>query len=72
VNPSRIELVELDIDVRMAELWEELSQNEEWSLEVTAAFMRAAYGKGYSDALTEPVLGSLARDHGYAVPKRAA
>jgi len=32
--------------------------------------MRAAYGKGYCDALTEDVPGALCRDHGYRVPSR--
>jgi hypothetical protein len=72
VNPSRIELLELDLDVRLADLWEELSHTEDFSLEVTAAFMRAAYGAGYRDALVEPVPGSLCRDHGYSIPERAA
>ena len=35
-----------------------------------AAFMRAAYGKGYCDALTEDSPGSLCHDHGYRVPGR--
>jgi hypothetical protein len=35
-----------------------------------AAFMRAAYGKGYCDALTEDAPGSLCLDHGYRVPGR--
>ena len=43
----------------------------EWSLEVVAAFMRAAYGKGYCDALTEEAPGSLCADHGYRVPAPA-
>jgi len=30
--------------------------------------MRAAYGKGYCDALTEDDPGSLCRDHGYRIP----
>ena len=42
--------------------------SSEWSLEVVAAFMRAAYGKGYCDALTEERPGSLCADHGYRVP----
>jgi hypothetical protein len=71
-HPSRIEILELDIDVRLADLWEELSHTEDFSLEVTAAFMRAAYGAGYRDALVEPVLGSLCLEHGYDVPRRAA
>jgi hypothetical protein len=32
--------------------------------------MRAAYGKGYCDALTEEAPGSLCADHGYRVPAR--
>jgi hypothetical protein len=34
--------------------------------------MRAAYGKGYCDALTEDSPGSLCHDHGYRVPGRRA
>jgi hypothetical protein len=72
-RPTRIELLELDIDVRLADLWCEASEVGEWSLEVVAAFMRAAYGKGYCDALTEDDPGSLCRDHGYKIPlKRPA
>jgi hypothetical protein len=69
-RPSRIELLELDIDVRIADLWGEAAEVEEWSLDVVAALMRAAYGKGYCDALTEEEPGSLCRDHGYVVPVR--
>jgi hypothetical protein len=32
--------------------------------------MRAAYGKGYCDALTEDAPGALCADHGYRVPDR--
>ena len=44
--------------------------SREWNLEVVAAFLRAAYGKGYCDALTEDAPGSLCRDHGYRIPDR--
>jgi hypothetical protein len=71
-RPSRIELLELDIDIRLADLWSEALAVDEWSLEVVAALMRAAYGKGYCDALTEDEPGSLCRDHGYVVPARSA
>ena len=64
-RPSRIELLELDIDLRLADLWAEAAEVDEWSLDVVAALMRAAYGKGYCDALTEDEPGSLCRDHGY-------
>lgn len=69
-RPSRIDLLELDIDLRLADLWREATEVPEWNLEVMAAFMRAAYGKGYCDALTEDAPGSLCHDHGYRVPGR--
>jgi hypothetical protein len=69
-NPSRIDLLELDIDLRLADLWREAAGITEWSLDVVAAFMRAAYGKGYCDALTEESPGSLCVEHGYRVPGR--
>jgi hypothetical protein len=70
--PTRIELLELDIDLRIADLWREALETEEWNLQVAAAFMRAAYGKGYCDALTEDAPGSLCEEHGYKVPERRA
>jgi hypothetical protein len=69
-HPTRIELLELDIDLRLNDLWREALGIEEWSLEVVSAFMRAAYGKGYCDALTEELPGSLCAEHGYRVPAR--
>jgi hypothetical protein len=68
--PSRIDLLELDIDLRLADLWREAAGISDWSLDVVAAFMRAAYGKGYCDALTEDSPGALCADHGYRVPAR--
>ena len=70
-RPTRIELLELDIDLRLTDLWVEACEVGEWSLEVVAAFMRAAYGKGYCDALTEDAPGALCRDHGYKIPSRS-
>ncbi|HLJ08746.1 MAG TPA: hypothetical protein VKX24_09420 [Acidimicrobiia bacterium] len=69
-RPSRIDLLELDIDLRLNDLWREAIGIEEWSIEVVAAFMRAAYGKGYCDALTEESPGALCADHGYRIPAR--
>jgi hypothetical protein len=71
-NPTRIDLLELDIDLRLADLWREASDIAEWNLDVVAAFMRAAYGKGYCDALTEDHPGSLCHEHGYRIPDRKA
>ena len=69
-HPSRIDLLELDIDLRLTDLWREAADISEWNLDVVAAFLRAAYGKGYCDALTEEAPGSLCHDHGYRVPAR--
>ena len=69
-RPSRIDLLELDIDLRLSDLWREAATISEWNLEVVAAFMRAAYGKGYCDSLTEDTPGSLCSEHGYRVPER--
>ena len=70
VQPTRIDLLELDIDLRLSDLWREAGEISEWNIEVVAAFMRAAYGKGYCDALTEDAPGSLCHDHGYRIPGR--
>jgi hypothetical protein len=69
-QPSRIDLLELDIDLRLTELWREAADVSEWNLDVVSAFMRAAYGKGYCDALTEDAPGSLCLEPGYDVPRR--
>jgi len=71
-QPTRIDLLELDIDLRLTDLWREAADVTEWSLDVVAAFMRASYGKGYCDALTEESPGSLCHEHGYDVPPRRA
>ena len=68
--PTRIDLLELDIDLRLSDLWREAVDVSDWNLEVVAAFIRAAYGKGYCDALTEESPGSLCIEHGYRMPDR--
>lgn len=64
--------LELDIDLRLLEIWQEASGITEWTPEVVAAFMRACYGKGYQDALTEDDRLSLYRDNGYRIPEGIA
>jgi hypothetical protein len=71
-QPTRIDLLELDIDLRLTDLWREAVDVTDWNLEVVAAFIRAAYGKGYCDALTEESPGALCLDHGYRMPERPA
>jgi len=70
IAPTRIDLLELDIDLRLTDLWREAADVTEWNLDVVSAFMRAAYGKGYCDALTEDTPGSLCEDNGYRIPAR--
>ena len=69
-RPSRIDLLELDIDLRLSDLWREAGEITDLNIDVVTAFMRAAYGKGYCDALTEDSPGSLCHDHGYRIPGR--
>ncbi len=71
-RPTRLDLLELDIDLRLADLWREADEIGDWNLEIVAAFIRAAYGKGYCDALTEESPGSLCVEHGYRVPTRGS
>jgi hypothetical protein len=69
---TRQERLELDIDLRLSGLWREVQGVTEWSLEAAAAYMRAAYARGYITALTEPddARGALCRDNGYRVPEK--
>jgi len=74
-NVSRVDILELDIDTRLLDLWKELgataAQNGGvFDVDTVAAYMRAAYGKAYCDALLEnpQERGSLCADHGYRVP----
>jgi hypothetical protein len=63
-------LLDLDVDVRLAEVWRQTWSYGGWSLGEMGALLRLAYGHGYWDALTEPERGKLCRDHGFAVPER--
>lgn len=67
---DRVTLLELDLDTRLVDLWAEAAVVSEWDVPTVAAFMRAAYGKGYTDALREPTRGKLCREHGYRAPRR--
>jgi hypothetical protein len=68
---EKFELLNLDLDFRLMELWVQLDEIEEWTVEVIAAFLRAAYGRGYVDALEEEKRGQrgkLCRDNDFRVP----
>jgi hypothetical protein len=70
--PYRQDLLELDIDIRLRQIWDVILENVEPSMyEQVAAIARAAYGQGYMDCLseTEEAAGSLCVDHGYKLPR---
>ena len=69
---ERIERLELDVDTRLLELWRliDVLEDEDWTLDLHSQFMRAAYVRGYNDALEEDVRGRLHREHGYDVPRK--
>jgi hypothetical protein len=70
-KPDPLDLLELDVDLRLAELWRSAADHAQpWTLEQVAIYMRAAYAKGYCDALTEPQRGQLCIEHGYRVPQQ--
>ena len=77
-RPTRIDLLELDIDLRLSDLWCQLDDtafDERWTpkqVDIVASFIRAAYGKGYCDSLAEDTPGQLCLEHGYHVPQRVA
>lgn len=72
MNADRTSLLELDIDSRIAFIWEAVDvaakKGNLNDLDVIAGLIRAAYGQGYTDALREP-RGKLQLDNGYPVPK---
>lgn len=67
---EQAERLELDIDTRIIWILREIFEEEdEFDLDTLCTIVRAAYGQGYMDALTEPH-GKLPRDTGYHVPER--
>jgi len=70
VEPSAAELLELDVDVRLVDVWLEVWKNWAWEAGEMSGLLRLAYGRGYCDALAEPERGKLCRDNGLAVPER--
>jgi hypothetical protein len=67
-EPTRADLLCLDIDSRLGWLWAEAWEVARWTEELVGPFLRAAYGTGYLDALKERRPGELCRDHGLRVP----
>lgn len=67
---STAQRLELDVDIRLSEIWQHAAQVEEWTIERVAVFMRACYGKGYGDAHSEEIPAQLYRDNGMSIPER--
>jgi hypothetical protein len=68
-NAQRQHRLELDLDLRLLELWQYLpADGDAAEPELVSALIRAAYGCGYTDALKEETPGSLLREHGYPLP----
>lgn len=71
----KLDALELDIDYRLLDLRTEMLDEtsvaliRKGDLEYVASLMRAAYGKGYTDALCEKERGMLAKSHGYSLTK---
>jgi hypothetical protein len=74
-NPSTdmtgaFERLELDIDLRLADLWRCADEHDgPWTIELLASYIRAAYGKGYCDSLGEAERGALCIEHGFDIPE---
>ena len=69
-RPSRIDLLELDIDLRLADLWREAAGIER----MVARGRRRVHARGLRQGLLRRAHrggpGSLCADHGYRVPER--
>jgi len=73
MRPSELdarELLELDIDSRLAEVWLMLWSGTALAGAELGPLLRLAYGRGYTDALTEGERGELCRAHGLSLPTR--
>lgn len=68
--PSTTPELDLDLDLRLREVWDTPSMNAIADTELVGPLLRAAYGLGYVHALREPVRGALCLAHGYPVPAR--
>lgn len=65
-----MELLELDIDIRIASIISHVLEQQWWQSEEILWWLRLAYSTGYHDSLVEKRRGQLMRDHGFSVPRR--
>lgn len=61
----------VELDTRMLDLWQVIDDSEELTVELVGCLLRAAYGRGYVDAVSEPEPGALLREHNYKMPQRS-
>jgi hypothetical protein len=66
----RVQLIELDIDLRLGVGLFEAVASSRGDEALMLGYLRFAYGAGYRDALIDQPRGQLFRDHGFPVPKR--
>ena len=69
---EELEALELDVDLRTSQVWLELEpalRNDNLTIGILAAAIRAAYAQGYADCLTDEGV-TLYADHGYRIEKR--
>lgn len=72
-TPTALDLLELDIDLRLVDLWKELDKFlPDHMVDPVAICLRVAFSRGYEEALTDPVPGGFFIEHGYPVPERRA
>jgi hypothetical protein len=68
LEPTGEDLLNLDLDARLADLWVLIWRIDASADEILAAALRMAYGMGYRDALIEQPRAKLYLDHGYRPP----
>lgn len=67
---DRISRLELDIDVRLRDVWMYAYDLEMDDYRDVGVLIRAAYAQGYHDHATEPVENLIYREYGYKLPQR--
>jgi hypothetical protein len=67
-----MQLLELEVDLRIYELLLEAWGELEWDESLIGRYLRLAYAAGYLDSLREPRRGELCRKHGFPIPQRRA
>lgn len=73
MEATALDRLELDIDSRMVDLWEQLDKFlPDHCVHPVAICLRVAYTRGYEEALLDPEPGEFFVRHGYPTPERRA